>query len=81
MAAALQEIQTQVGTLHEHNRNLSQELGSANQQITALNQEVGNANQRAGIFEAKLKEMEAIILNWMSKSGGGGSEPREEKVS
>ena len=81
MAAALLEIQTQVGTLHEHNRNLSQELGSANQQITALNQEVGNANQRAGIFEAKLKEMEAIILNWMSKSGGGGSEPREEKVS
>ena len=80
MAAALVEIQQQMGTLHEHNRNLSSELGSANQQITALNQEVGNANQRAGVFETKLREMEAIILNWMSKSGGG-SEPREEKVS
>ena len=49
MAAALVEIQQQMGTMHEHNRNLSTELGSANQQITALNQEVGNANQRAGV--------------------------------
>ena len=80
MAAALVEIQQQMGTLQEHHRNLSTERGNANQKITALHDEVGNANQRAGAFETKLRETETIILNWMSKSGGG-SEPREETVS
>ena len=81
MAAAMQEVQQQVVTLHDHNKHRSNELAAANQKIAHLMGEVNNANQKTDSFVGKLREMESAVMNLISRRFGGSNEPREEKVS